>query len=279
MREESPCNKYDAEVIHASLKEELANDKVKVLLALMSMIVLTCFVLPLAVLGMLSMVAYTHLPLVNHHFSFNHEFFLIPFSIILGFYFLSIYQQIDKTYGKALTLFAMTVVISCLSLVFKEYRLFFGIVYAVFFVMTLYALSMAYLSHKEQHTLLDERVCNDYGTYGMMDNPLSLQDDKNRATLAIATASTGFFAIAMFTTFFWKSLIYYRAIGERKYLIGAVRFLDALFESGMSIDHAKPNAYVQAILENRGYLNFLENGYSILEKSRVLALKAKIQRQ
>ncbi|NCD11186.1 MAG: hypothetical protein EOL93_01430 [Epsilonproteobacteria bacterium] len=275
-------NKYDAAVILKALMQEIYKDK-WILPFIITFYFSMAFVLiPCALLWCFSMVMYANLPITDHYMAFiayKTPFVLVPFSFVLLFYFYSVYDEIDnkekKVYRKARNFMLMTMIMGCIPIFIAEYRLVWIILYSFVFILTLYFLSLSYLDREKYYGRVLLNSYDDLGVYGIMDNPMSVQDDLNRAKLTVATASTGFMFLTLFVKSFLKSLIYFRAICDKRYVFEAVRYLDEAFENNMEPLNILQNHYVKSILSYKGYIEYSMNGYVLTKKSRDLALKVK----
>ncbi|WP_041666205.1 hypothetical protein [Sulfurospirillum deleyianum] len=275
-------NQYDATAILKAFMQEIHKDKWILPFIIMFYFSMVFVLIPCALFWVFSMVMYADLPVTDHYMTFiayKTPFVLVPFSFVLLFYFYSVYSEIDnkdkKVYRKARNFMLITMIIGCVPIFIAEYRLVWIALYSCVFITTLYFLSLSYLDRDTYSERVLLKSYDDLGVYGMMDNPISVQDDVNRARLTVATASTGFLFVTLFVKSFLKSLIYFLAICNKRYVFEAVRYLDEVFENNMEPLKPLQNHYVKSILSYKGYLEYSINGYVLTEKSRDLALKVK----
>lgn len=284
---EQVLNNFDAQFIFKALNQEIDKDRWTIPFIILLFLAMTFLLFPITFLYLVGMVAYTDLPIVNQSFlsTFSTTMFvLVPYSLVLLFYFYATYNSIqDKKqheYQKARMFLIAALLVACLPFVWYEYRLIWSIFYALFFVASIYCLSVAYLGYEDKKgdfTPMNENnfIRNeDMGIYGFIDDPLSVSDDWNRAKLTVATASVGVTLIEFLTTMVLHLWIYFIAMGNRKYILEAVRFLDALFENKMNQSSANLSHYAKAILRYKGYIVFESNSFEVTEKCKQLAHKA-----
>ncbi|MBN1838963.1 MAG: hypothetical protein JW802_02855 [Campylobacterales bacterium] len=275
-------NQYDATAILKTFMQEIHKDKWLIPFVIIFYFSMVFVLIPCALFWVFSMMMYADLPITDHYMAFiayKTPFVLVPFSFVLLFYFYSVYPEIDnkdkKVYRKARNFMLITMIMGCVPIFIAEYRLVWIILYSFVFILTLYFLSLSYLDREEYYGRVLLNSYDDLGVYGIMDNPISVQDDVNRAKLTVATASTGFLFVTLFVKSFLKSLIYFLAICDRKNIFEAVRYLDEAFENNMEPLNVLQNYYVKSILSYKGYIEYSMNGYVLTEKSRDLALKVK----
>lgn len=280
-------NDFDAHFIFQALNRDIHKDRWAIPFVVLFSLAITLLLFPITFLYLVGMVAYADLPIVNHNlmsvFSTT-KFILVPYSLVLIFYFYATYNSIqDKkqhAYQKAHFFLIVSLVVGCFPFVWYEYRLMWSMIYALFFSASIYYLSIAYLGYEDKKgdfTPMNENnfIRNeDMGIYGFIDDPLSVSDDLNRAKLTVATASAGFTLIEFLTKMALHSWIYFMATGNKKYILEAVRFLDALFENKMNQPRANLSHYAKAILSYKGYIIFVSNHCEVTEKCKQLAYMA-----
>ena len=281
---EPVLNHFDAQLIFQALNQEIRKDRWTILFIILFFLAMTLLLFPIIFLYLTSMIAYADLPIVNHRlisiFSTT-RFLLVPYSLVLLFYFYATYNSIqDKqqhAYQKARTFLIVALVISCFPWIWYEYRLVWSAIYALLFIASLYYLSIAYLGYEGIMPMPENNFIRDdnTGIYGVMDDPLSVCDDWNRAKLTVATASAGFMGIGFLSTMALHSWIYFIATGNKKYILESVRFLDTLFENKMHQPHNTLSHYAKAILSYKGYIAFTPHGFEVTEKCKQLAREAR----
>ncbi|AHJ11534.1 hypothetical protein [Sulfurospirillum multivorans] len=281
-------NHFDAHFIFQALNQDIHKDRWSIPFIILLFLALTLLLFPITFLYLVGMVAYADLPIVNHSllstFSTT-KFVLVPYSLVLIFYFYATYNSIqDKkqhAYEKAHFFLITSLVVGCFPFIWYEYRLIWYVIYALLFGASIYYLSIAYLGYEDKKgdfTPMNENnfIRNeDMGIYGFIDDPLSTSDDINRAKLTVATASAGFTLIGFLTKMALHSWIYFIATGNKKYILEAVRFLDALFENKMNQPRTNLSHYAKAILSYKGYIVFASSGLEVTEKSKQLADRAR----
>lgn len=285
-------NNFDAHSIFQALNQEIRKDRWVVFLLMLLFIAITLLLFPIAFLWFARMVAYTDLPMIDYHLTFifsNSKFVLMPYSLVLLFYFYAASSHtVNKkhdTYKKAKFFLIASLVAGCFPFLWYEYRFTWSVIYVLFFMVSLYYLSMTYLKHEDAEDDFipmrrDSFIHSEYlGIYGFMDDPFRISDDINRAKLAIATTSAGFTFIEMFTEMVFKSWIYFRATGHKKYIFESALFLDALFENKMNQTTVTLSNYAKTILSYKGYIIFSPRYFEVTNKSKDLALKAESQRK
>lgn len=286
-------NNFDAHFIFQALNQEIHKDRWTLPFIILLFLIMTLLLFPMAFLWFVGMVVYADLPIVNHSLAFTFsttKFVLVPYSLVLIFYFYATYSSIlDKTqhaYQKAHFFLIVSLVVGCFPFVWYEYRLMWSMIYALFFSASIYYLSIAYLGYEDKKgdfTPMNENnfIRNeDMGIYGFIDDPLSVSDDINKAKLTVATASAGFTLIGFLTKMAFHSWIYFMATRNKKYIVEAVRFLDALFENKMNQPRVNLSHYAKAILSYKGYIVFASKGFEVTQKCKQLAdMARKIKRE
>jgi hypothetical protein len=284
-------NHFDAQFIFKTLNQEIHKDRWTIPLIILLFLAIILLLFPITFLYLAGMIAYADLPMINHNFISmfsTTKFVLVPYTLVLLFYFYATYDSIqDKkqpAYQKAQLFLIASLILGCFPLVWYEYCFIWSMIYALFFVASIYFLSIAYLGCEDQKgdfiPINENNLIHNenMGIYGIADDPLSASDDRNRAKLTVATASAGFTLIGFLTKMVLHSWIYFMATGNKKYILEAVRFLDALFENKMHQPHANLSHYAKAILSYKGYIVFASSGLEVTEKCKRLAYEASITR-
>lgn len=281
-------NRFDSYSIFKELQSEIKGDKLVVLGIIVFLLLLVIVIFPIAFIWFGMMFFYTDLPIADYHLIelFKHtDLFLLPYTIVLGFYFYVMYEKnvkflgVDKIYyQKSKIFFLITIILTLIPLLMLEQHLILLMVYIGFFILTLYNLSASYynVTYSEAYSMHDERnriyKSDDLGIRGM-DDPFTMEDDRNRARLAVATANGGFSFVIMLIEVILDSLLYYVAISNQKYIKESAFYMDALFENKMMIPERGLSRYARSILQYKEYLQFASSGIYVLEKTKRLAQK------
>ncbi len=288
----SKLNKYDGSLIYNEIQKDIKKQKLMLLISGFSFFVLLMVVIPMAFWLFFGLLAYADLPFFDHGLIGMFrctKLFLLPYTILLIFYFITMYLKDKKLhlvnevhFKKAIKYFSITLLIVLLPYIFTSH-VFLTILYFVFFILTIYHLSMTYYDIELQkaynihsHLYRDE----DLGWYGgMIDNPFSVQDDINRAKLFVQTSTLGFDFIVLFINMIVRVTIFTFAIKSKRYIQESARLFDLILEEELDGDYMKFSVQSKIILESINYLSFRDGNIVLYERGEEIAVLTRIKEQ
>jgi len=281
-------NRYDVFVILQALVGDVRIDRVITPLIMLLSFLMIFVISPIAIFLFASMIFYADLPVFDHRLIMlfaNTELMFFAYTVVLIFYFIAVSDGIVNTdgiaYKKAIKFLWACAVLTPLPLLINGYSASIISVYIVCFALAMYYISKAYLNEDGDwiYSVQNERntdfSTDDYGIYGgLIDDPLRISDDINRARLTVTTATEGFLWTSLFVKITLELGLYYVAITNKKYIRECAYFLDALFEKNMKMSNIRLSLYAKTILRQKGYIIFMPTGVHITEKAELLAQKA-----
>lgn len=285
-------NHYDVLVISDVLQKDIQARRRMTMLSAIAFMVLLLLLVPLAMWLFFAAFLRADMPFfdldVIGMFSAT-RFFLLPYSIILVYYFAVMYFKdtsihlVNKSHFKKAIRFFLFSVLTALSPFFLGDHFVLTVIYFMFFIATVYYLSMthydvafskAYSIHS--HMYRDD----DLGWLGgYIDNPFSIKDDINRTKFMVQTSTLGFDFVAIFIETIVSSLVFVYAIRYKQYVREAARLFDYLLEQKLEIDIHTFSYQSKIILESVNYLSFRDGEIALLERGEEVARLARIDQR
>jgi len=198
----------------------------------------------------------------------NTKLFLLPYLFLLLFYFIAMYLKDKKGhlknkkhYKKAIRFLIMTLLIVVLPYIFTN-DILLTILFFLFFIRTVYYLSLTYydIALEKAYNIHDHPyVLEDFGwmtSMGLIDNPLTMRDDMNRAKIFVQVSTLGFDFIVTFINLIVKSTLFMVAIRNKHYVHEAVRLLHVILEEREEGEYQYFSVYAKVILEQLNYVSF-----------------------
>ncbi len=272
-------NSYDGSLIYNEIQKDIKKQKLMIFISGLVFTILLMIVVPMVLWLFFGLLFYADLPFFDHGLIGMFrctKLFLLPYTILLIFYFTVMYLTDKKLhlineihFKKAIKYFFITLLIVLLPYLFNSH-LFLTIIYFIFFILTIYHLSLTYYDVELQkaynihsHLYRDE----DLGWFsGAVDNPFSVQDDMNRAKLFVQTSTLGFDFIVLFINMIVKSIIFTFAIKHKQYIQEAARLFDLILEEKLDGDYVKFSVQSKIILESINYLSFRDGNIVLYER-------------
>ncbi len=282
-------NNYDVLIISRMLQKEIRQNRAMTALSIIAFIFLLMILAPAVIWFFIAAVIKADLPFFDLNFldMLSHAgLFLLPYSILLIYYFLVMYFKDKKMhvtnrehFKKATVMFVLTILTAFLPQIAGDHKVII-VVYFIFFVLTVYNLSMTYydVDLSKAYDIHSTNYRNDdLGWFGgMLDDPFSYQDDINRTRLMVQSSTVGFDLIAIFIDTIVKSMVFLFASRDKKMIREAGRLFDYLLERNGDMDIQAFSVRSKVILETVGYLAFRRNGVLLCEKGKKVAEEARI---
>jgi len=271
-------NNYDGSMIYYEIQKDINKQKFMILLNGFVFFVLLMVIIPMAFWWFFGLLEYIDLPFLDYDLIDMFKctkLFLVPYAILLIFYFVVMYIE-DKTlhlineshFKKAIKYFIITLIIVVLPYIFSSHFLLSSLFF-VFFILTIYHLSLTYYDVELQkaYNIHSKPYRSEnlgwMSSHGLTDNPFSVQDDINRAKLFVQTSTLGFDFIILFVNMIVKAVLFTFAINNKRYIQESARLFDLILEEELDGDYAKFSAQSKIILESINYLSF-RNGNIVL---------------
>ena len=277
----SKQNKYDGLLIYREVQKDIKKQKLMLLMSGFVFVILLMVIIPMAFWLFFGLLSYADLPFFDHGLIGMFrctKLFLLPYTILLIFYFITMYLKDKKLhlvnevhFKKAIKYFSITLLIVLLPYIFTSH-VFLTIVYFVFFILTIYHLSMTYYDIELQKAynihnhLYRSEDLGWMSSMGIWDNPFSIQDDMNRAKLFVQTSTLGFDFIVVFIHMIIKSIIFIFAIKSKQYIKEAARLFDLILEEELNTDYVTFSVQSKVILESLNYLSFRDGKIVLYER-------------
>ncbi len=276
----SEQNKYDSISIYNEIKKDIQKQKRMIWLSGFFFFVLLMIIIPMAFWLFFGLLSFADLPFFDQGLigMFSHtKLFLLPYTFLLVFYFITMYLKDRKLhlknkkyYKKAVVFFMITLTIVILPYIFTN-NIFLTMLFFVFFILTVYYLSMTYYDVELQkaYNIHDHPyVLEDFGwmtSMGLIDSPTTIKDDMNRAKIFVQTSTLGFDFIATFINLIVKSILFMFAVKDKCYIQEAARLLHVILEAKPDINYDTFSVQSKVILELLNYISFM-NGNIFLYK-------------
>jgi len=251
-------------------------------------------IVPIAFWWFFGLLFHTDLPFFDHGLiimASNTKMFLLPYNILLIFYFLIMYFKDKKLhlvnkehFKKAIIYFIVSLVIAILPYVFAN-NFILTIIYFVFFILTIYHLSFTYYDvelHKANNIHSHLYRSDDLGwmsSMGMLDNPFSVKDDINRGKLFVQTSTLGFEFIALFINMIVRTIVFSYGIRYKEYIQESARLFDIILEEELVVEYAQYSVPSKVILESLNYVSFRNGEIVLYEHGEAVSKLAKIKEQ
>jgi hypothetical protein len=277
--------KYSISRIYQAIREESRREKSMILLSSIMLIVLIFFVVPMAILFFIGLFLSADLPLFDHGLIglFSHtRLFLMPYTILLVFYFAVMYRRDRKQhqvnglyFKKAKYAFLTAMVIMLLPYLLHDH-LFLSMLYAVCFVLTVYYLSLTYYDvplQKAFNIQTDLYRSDDLGwtsSMGMLDNPFSVEDDINRTQFFVQSSTLGIDMIVSLIQMIVKSLIFVSVGEHSRTMQEAARLFSLILEQKLEGDYGTFSPRSKIVLEILGYASFRDGRIVLYKRGKAL---------
>lgn len=285
-------NNFDGSIIYNEIQKDITSNKMIVLLSGFIFLFLLMVITPVALTIFFSFFIFADLPYFDLDFIDKlkcTKIFLLPYDILLIFYFIVMYFHDKKLhlvnkehYRKATKYFIISLVITVVPFIFTSHILLTGL-YFVFFLLTVYHLSLTYydVEIKNANNIHSRPMkSEDLGwmsSHGLMDNPFMIQDDLNRTKFFIQSSMVGFDFIILFIHTIVKSIKFTHAINDGQYVQESARLFDLILEDELDGDYVNFSEQSKIILESINYLSF-RNGIVVLyERGKAVSKLANIK--
>jgi len=284
-------NSYDVLTISKEIQQDIMLNKTMIILTAIAFIILLMLIVPMSIWIFLAAFIRADMPFFDldmiDMFSTT-RFFLIPYSIILVYYFAVMYFKdkklhlINKKHFKKATIsFLLALLVAFLPFILHDHFIL-TVIYFVFFISTVYYLSLTY------YDVQFSKAYNIYSTtyrdedlgwfHGAMDNPLSMKDDINRTRLMVQSSTLGFDIISIFIETIVRSMVFVYASRYTQYTREAARLFDYLLEERLDVDIRMFSSSSKIILESLNYLSFREGKITLYERGEEVEKLARIQK-
>ena len=273
-------NSYDGSIIYNEILLDIKKKKFMIFVSGFFFLILFLFIVPIVFWFFLGLLSFADLPFFNHSLidkASNTKMFLLPYNILLIYYFIIMYYHDKKMhlinklhYNKAIQYFILSLIVAILPFILNSH-LILTIIYFIFFVLTIYNLSVTYYDaelHKVYNIHSNPYRSDDLGwmsSMGILDNPFSIKDDINRGKLFVQTSTFGFDFIALFINMVVKSIVFSYGIRYKHYIQESSRLFDMILEENLNGEYAHYSVPSKVILESLNYVSF-RNGEVVLYK-------------
>ncbi|MDM5262656.1 hypothetical protein PF327_00380 [Sulfurovum sp. XTW-4] len=287
-------NNYDASIIYNEIQSDIEKQKNMMFVAGFFFLILLMVIIPVAIWLFLGLLFYADLPFFDHgviSMVSHTKMFLLPYNILLVFYFFIMYLKDKKLhlvnkehFKKAKRYFIFSLLIAVLPYVFANHFIL-TMIYFVFFVLTIYHLSLTYYDvelHKVENIHSHLYRSEDLGwmsSMGLLDNPLSMQDDMNRAKLFVQTSTLGFDFIVLFIHMIVRTIVFSYGIRYKHYIQESARLFDIILEEELNVECAQYSVQSKVILESLNYVSFRNGEIVLYEHGEIVSKLAKIKEQ
>lgn len=285
-------NNYDGVSILREIKSDISKQKNMIFLSGFTFFVLLMIMLPIAFWLLFGLLFYADLPFFDHgliRMAQNTKFFLLPYTILLVFYFIVMYHKDkslhitnEKHFIKAKKYFIVSLIIAVFPYVFSNH-MFLTVSYFFFFILTIYNLSETYYDvplAKANNIHSHLYGAEDLGwlsSHGMVDNPFSIKDDMNRGRLFVQTSTIGFDFIVLFIDMIVKSFVFTYAVGSKRYTQESARLFDSILDHNLEMDYMKYSISSKIILESLSYVSFRNGVIVLYERGEEIEKLSKIK--
>ena len=287
-------NNYDGSLIYNEILKDIKKNKLISFVSGFVFLILLIVIVPMVFWLFFGLLVYADLPLFNHGLVGMFKctkLFLLPYNILLIFYFITMYLKNKKLhhineihFKKAIKYFIISLLIVVLPYIFSSH-LFLSIIYFIFFILTIYHLSLTYYDvelqnvHNIHSHLYRSEDLGWMSSHGMMDNPFTIKDDINRAKLFVQTSTIGFDFIILFINMIVKSVIFTFAIKNKKYIQESARLFDLILEEELDGNYVKFSTQSKIILESIDYLSFSDGNIVLHGRGEEIEKSVKIKEQ
>lgn len=287
-------NNYDASIIYNEIQRDIEKQKNMIYVAGFSFFILLMFIVPMAFWLFFGLLFQADLPFFDHGLiimASHTKMFLLPYNILLIFYFLIMYLHDKKLhlvnkehFKKAKIYFILSLVIAVLPYIFENHFIL-TMIYFVFFILTIYHLSFTYYDielHKAHDTHSQLYRSEDLGwmsSMGMLDNPFSIKDDINRGKLFVQTSTLGFDFIVLFINMIVRTIVFSYGIRYKQYIQESARLFDIILEEELDVEYAQYSVPSKVILESLNYVSFRNGEIVLYEHGEAVSKLAKIKEE
>lgn len=287
-------NNYDGSIIYNEIQIDIEKQKTMMFIGGFSFLILLMVIVPMAFWLFFGLLFHADLPFFDHGLiimASNTKMFLLPYNILLIFYFLIMYFKDKKLhlinkehFNKAIIYFIFSLVIAVLPYVFAN-NFILTIIYFVFFILTIYHLSFTYYDvelHKANNIHSHLYRSDDLGwmsSMGMLDNPFSVKDDINRGKLFVQTSTLGFDLIALFINMIVRTIVFSYGIRYKQYIQESARLFDIILEEDLDVEYAQYSVPSKVILESLNYVSFRDGEIVLYEHGEAVSKLAKMKEE
>lgn len=287
-------NNYDGSIIYNELQKDIKREKTMIFISGFTFFVLLMVIIPMAFGLFFGLLFYADLPFFDHNLAFavsNTRFFLLPYNILLIFYFVVMYYKDKKLhlvneehFKKSIRYFVLALGVAILPFIFTNHILL-TVIYFVFFILTIYHLSFTYYdielqkAHNIHSHLYRSEDLGWMSSMGIIDNPFSIKDDINRAKGFVQVSTLGFDFIILFVNMIVKSIVFSYGIRYKNYVQESARLFDFILEEDLDIENSKFSVPSKVILESLSYVSFRDGKIVLYEHGECVSKLAKIKEQ
>lgn len=287
-------NNYDGSIIYNELQKDIKREKTMIFISGFTFFVLLMVIIPMAFGLFFGLLFYADLPFFDHNLAFaasNTRFFLLPYNILLIFYFVVMYYKDKKLhlvneehFKKSIRYFVLALGVAILPFIFTNHILL-TVIYFVFFILTIYHLSFTYYdielqkAHNIHSHLYRSEDLGWMSSMGIIDNPFSIKDDINRAKGFVQVSTLGFDFIILFVNMIVKSIVFSYGIRYKNYVQESARLFDFILEEDLDIENSKFSVPSKVILESLSYVSFRDGKIVLYEHGDSVSKLAKIKEQ
>ena len=283
-------DKFDISTLFILIKKDIEDNYLRILWYGLVSFIVSFILLPIAIGFFFALLHYADLPYFDNELISiykNTKFFLIPYDIMLLYYFGVMYFKNKKLhitnkkhYKKAIIFLIFSLIVSFIAIYFQTH-FFITIIYFGFFILSIYYLSYTYydIALKDAFDNLKNPLYkgDDLGwisSQGVLDNPFSYKDDLNRAKLFVQTSTVGFDFVIIFLNQTVSSLLFWYAIQHKSYIKESTKLFDFILESGEDKEYFHFSYLAFNILKNLNYIQ-IDNHIRLTKKGLEVADNAK----
>ena len=287
-------NSYDASVIYHEIQADIEKQKMVMFVSGFSFFIVLMVLIPLAFWLFFGFLFQADLPLFDHGLiimASHTKMFLLPYNILLIFYFIIMYLHDRKLhlvnkehFEKSKLYFVFSLVIAISPYLFANHFIF-TMLYFLFFILTIYHLSLTYYDvelHKVNNIHSHLYRSDDLGwmsSMGMLDNPFSVKDEINRGKLFVQTSTLGFSFIVLFIHMIVRTIVFGYGIRYKRYIQESTRLFDIILEEDLDVDYADYSVPSKVILESLNYVSFRNGEIVLYEHGESVSKLAKIKEE
>lgn len=287
-------NNYDGSIIYNKLQKDIKKQKTMIFVSGFSFFILLMAIIPMAFWLFFGLLSYADLPFFDHGLAFmasKTKMFLLPYNILLIFYFVVMYYKDKKLhlvneehFKKSIRYFILALGVAVLPFIFTNHILL-TMIYFIFFILTIYHLSFTYYDIELQKAynihshLYRSEDLGWMSSMGILDNPFSIKDDINRAKGFVQVSTLGFDFIAIFINVIVKSIVFSYGIRYKKYIQESARLFDFILEENLDIEYSKFSIVSKVILESLNYVSFRDGKIVLYEHGEIISKLASIKEQ
>lgn len=285
-------NNYDASIIYNEIQKDIQQHKIMMFISGFSFLILLVLIVPMAFWLFFGLLLHADLPFFDHGLIFmasNTKMFLLPYNILLIFYFSIMYFKDKKLhlvnkehFNKAIRYFIFSLIVAILPYILTNHFIL-TLIYFIFFILTIYHLSFTYYDVELQkannihsHLYRDDDL-GWMSSMGMLDNPFSVKDDINRGKLFVQTSTLGFDFIALFINMIVRSIVFSYGIRYKKYIQESARLFDVILEEELNAESTRYSVPSKVILESLNYVSFRNGEVVLYEHGEAVSKLAKIK--